>query len=274
MIKKGTLSSSLLHNLNKLNHLQFVEKLSKSKVAKAASGMWKVAGLVADPMGSIQKGAKNVFRIVGHKKLSTIAGEYGFKAMREQEKVINKLQKVSELQKVEAKGIKHRIKTNFAKMSVELSRVKGSVFKGTGRAISRIGRHAGKLDQLSGKGGVAAAAAFGGVSTAASYFNKSNKQTYHNVGHALVHVGVDSVKSAGPVSGMIVGAQVGMHFGPAGAAAGVAFGAALGGANWLWGKVNSRSKDKFYGSVESGLDNLLDEGKSSMNKSIKPRTAN
>lgn len=85
------------------------------------------------------------------------------------------------------------------------------------------------------------------------------------MGHSLVRLGVDSVKNAGPVSWIIVGAQAGAAIGPIGAAFGVGIGAAFGTFNWAWGKFDSKSKDKFYNSVENRIDNVVDKGKSIAN---------
>lgn len=73
-------------------------------------------------------------------------------------------------------------------------------------------------------------------------------------GKAVIHAGVDQIKSAGPLEGVMAGAKVG---GAWGAAAGLV----LGSANTIIGIVAPDHKDKFYKGIENQLFNVYDGAK-------------
>ncbi|GBG04476.1 LXG domain-containing protein [Lactobacillus rodentium] len=225
-IKAGKLSSSLYINLKKIGNLKYIKALSECKGVKEISKGLDLAEKVVHPVKSLVKAFEA-------DNLSTIVRKLNFKS----------IQQMASPKKLE--------------------QVKGLLNKKTAGALGYLGKHAKWLNKISGKGGWVAAGLLSGISAGAAYLDKSNKKTYHNFGHAVVHTAVESVKSAGPISGALAGAQAGsLVGGPVGMAAGVAGGAIAGTANWIWGKVDSKGKDKFYENVENTVDKGVDKVKS------------
>jgi|GEM_PF-671573 len=122
------------------------------------------------------------------------------------------------------------------------------------------------LGKLAGKAGWAGVAVSVGYDTFESYNDKTSKG-YHNVGKAVVHAGVNHLKSVGPLEGALGGAAIGSAVPIIGTAAGAGIGFVAGCGNTLWGVVSPKSKDAFYNAVEKGGDWVVDKA-SDASKSI------
>lgn len=150
--------------------------------------------------------------------------------------------------------------------------------------LDKLGKYAGKLDKVTGyvsapikkglkKGsevlsktkyagklannlGWAAMALDAGFSAHKAY-NDPESSAYKDPGKAVIHAGVDQLKSAGPLEGAMAGAKIGSIV-PGGAAIGAGIGFVAGGLNTIWGIVDPKSKDKMYKKAEDGLSNAYD----------------
>lgn len=77
-------------------------------------------------------------------------------------------------------------------------------------------------------------------------------------GHSVIHASVNTLKSAGPLEGVMVGASIGSVISGVGTAVGAGIGFFAGSANWLWGKIDSKGKDEAYKNAENFLGNIYD----------------
>lgn len=115
---------------------------------------------------------------------------------------------------------------------------------------SKIGAVVKGTKWLSKKAGWIGAVANIGVDTTFAYNDKSNAFTRGNVGHSVIHAGVNTIKNAGPLEGAVAG-------GASGSIPGAVIGFTVGTLNWGWGQVDKffgiNSKDKVYGAIEKGL---------------------
>ncbi len=85
--------------------------------------------------------------------------------------------------------------------------------------------------------------------------NKEKGDTFQKVGKSVVHVGVNQLKSAGPIEGALAGAAFGGPIAPVTTAVGFIAGTA----NAVWGAISPESKDKVYGAIEKGGDWVVDK---------------
>ena len=77
-------------------------------------------------------------------------------------------------------------------------------------------------------------------------------------GHSVIRASVNTLKSAGPLEGVMAGASIS----GVGTAVGAGVGFAVGTANWLWGEADkmlgTKSKDNVYKNVEHFLGGIYD----------------
>ena len=245
----GSIGTDTVENLTKMDKMlnQFYNGEKDFKGIKAAEGMDKIWNWAIERKwlsSKIKAGklspslSKNIESISNWKYLNNVFNT----------KVV---QSVSKTWKTVGETV-HPLKS-LKKVSKRILEKDGS------KVWNFIGKKGAKVSK---KAGIAATLVVGSVGAAVAYNDKSNKKTYHNIGHSVVHTTVESVKSAGPISGAIAGAQAGSIFGAGGTVAGVAVGGIAGTANWIWGKVDSKGKDKFYENVENTVDKGVDKVKS------------
>ncbi|KRK08960.1 hypothetical protein [Ligilactobacillus pobuzihii] len=155
----------------------------------------------------------------------------------------------------------HKLK-NYTKAWKNYDRVEGWVSDTGGKVAEKFAKSLpkvkglGKLAKATGWTAMAGSAAINGGE---SFLDKKSKG-YHSVGKSVIHAGVESVKSAGPVEGAMTGAKVGTIFPLPGATAiGAGVGFLIGGASKIWGAASPKTKTKFFNSVEKFGDKVHDK---------------